>query len=65
MPSLKKQTQVESLVEQLKEKPNFAVIKFDRTTHTSLEGLRKDLCRRRAAPDSLADEHEIDGGNAA
>ena len=43
MPSQKKQTQVDSLVDQLKEKPNFAVIKFDRTTHTSLESLRKEL----------------------
>lgn len=43
MPSLKKQTLVNSLVNQLQDQPNFAVIKFDRTSHTSLEGLRKEL----------------------
>jgi large subunit ribosomal protein L10 len=43
MPSQKKLTQVESLLKQLREKPNFAVIKFDRTSHTSLESLRKEL----------------------
>ena len=48
MPSTKKQGQLTELLNELKETPNFALIKFDRTTHTSLEGLRKELKKNSA-----------------
>ena len=43
MASQNKQDQVDNLVELIKQTPNFALIKFDKTTHTSLEKLRHEL----------------------
>lgn len=43
MVSTQKQSAVESFVEKLQKNSNFALIKFDKTTHQSLETLRKAL----------------------
>lgn len=43
MANQKNTTEVQELTSILKETPHFALIKFDKTTHKSLEQLRKDL----------------------
>ena len=43
MANLKKQSQVEKIATFIKEFPNFTLFKFEKTTHTSLESLRKNL----------------------
>lgn len=43
MANLKKQTEVQSLTSLLSSSSNFALIKFDKTKHTALEKLRKEL----------------------
>lgn len=43
MVNQKKQSEVEKIVETLQKNKNFSLIKFEKTTHQSLEGLRKEL----------------------
>lgn len=43
MASLKKTNQVEDIIELLNKHNNFAFVKYERTTHQSLEKLRKNL----------------------
>ena len=43
MPNKKKTDQVDELLNILTSTPHFAVVKFDKTTHKSLEGLRSEL----------------------
>lgn len=41
--SIKKDTQIDDLVQQLEHADNFALIKYEKTLHTALEGLRREL----------------------
>ena len=43
MPNLKKIAQVDNLVKILQQNPNFSLVKFEQTTHKSLESLRQQL----------------------
>lgn len=43
MSNLKKNTQIDELVQDLESASNFALIKYEKTLHTTLESLRKDL----------------------
>ena len=43
MANVKKQTEVQNLTGLLSETSNFALVKFEKTTHVSLEKLRKEL----------------------
>ncbi len=43
MSNLKKESQINALMQQLENKTNFALIKYEKTLHTTLESLRKDL----------------------
>ena len=43
MSNLKKDSQIEELVQKLDNNTNFALIKYHKTLHTSLESLRRDL----------------------
>lgn len=43
MSNTKKQDQLQDIVNLIENNPHFAVIKFEKTTHKSLEGLRRNL----------------------
>ena len=43
MASTKKVDQVQNIVNDLQKNPNFALVSFDKTTHQSLENLRREL----------------------
>lgn len=43
MANQKKQTIVDQLINQFGETSNFALVKFDKTSHTAMEGLRNEL----------------------
>jgi large subunit ribosomal protein L10 len=43
MTNTKKSSQLDELIQQLEQNPNFALVKFEKTLHTTLEGLRRDL----------------------
>lgn len=43
MANLKKQTEVKALTSLLSENSNFALVKFEKTKHTAMEKLRKEL----------------------
>ncbi|MEO6508725.1 MAG: 50S ribosomal protein L10, partial [Patescibacteria group bacterium] len=43
MSNLKKNNQIDELVRHLENTSNFALIKYEKTLHTTLEGLRRDL----------------------
>lgn len=48
MKNLKKKSQVENLLNILKEKSNFALVKIEKTTHQNLEILRKNLKKNKS-----------------
>lgn len=48
MVSADKQTQLEKVTSFLQSTPSFTLLKFEKTTHTSLEGLRKQLKKNNA-----------------
>lgn len=48
MANLKKQETVTEILNTLQGSENIALIKFEKTTHISLEGLRKDLKKNKA-----------------
>lgn len=48
MPTQRKQQQLDTLLQNLEQSSNFALVKFDRTSHTSLESLRKELKKNNA-----------------
>jgi large subunit ribosomal protein L10 len=43
MSNTKKTSQIDELVQQLENQSNFALVKFEKTLHTTMEGLRRDL----------------------
>lgn len=43
MANLKKQGQLDALIDFIKKSPNFALLKHEKTKHIALEGLRKEL----------------------
>lgn len=43
MPSKLKQDQLQVVVDAIRKAPNFALVKFEKTTHKTLEALRKEL----------------------
>ena len=49
MVNQQKKTQVQSLIELFQKRSNFVLVKFSKTTHQSLESLRKDLKKNSSA----------------
>ena len=49
MINAKKTSQIDALMEQIQADTNFALVNFDKTKHTSLEGLRKQLKKNNAS----------------
>jgi large subunit ribosomal protein L10 len=43
-----KSSQIDSLIQQIESHPNFALVKYEKTTHTTLESLRKQLKTQKA-----------------
>jgi large subunit ribosomal protein L10 len=48
MSNQKKESQIDELVQQLEKTSNFALVKYEKTLHTTLEGLRRDLKQNEA-----------------
>lgn len=48
MPNTKKQSQLQTLTEEIEKNANFAIVKFEKTTHITLEKLRRELAANNA-----------------